>query len=86
MKMSKTKILVVKDYANYCTELIGLLKDSGCFDVLPPVVKDAVYRRLWDVLSAHPPLEKYGHLSAADRAAIVDILQDTKSDLPGYWK
>ena len=37
MKMSKTKILVVKDYANYCTELIGLLKDSGCFDVLPPV-------------------------------------------------
>lgn len=35
MKMSKTKILVVKDYANYCTELIGLLKDSGCFDVLP---------------------------------------------------
>lgn len=37
MKMSKTKILVVKDYANYCAELIGLLKDSGCFDVLPPV-------------------------------------------------
>lgn len=37
MKMIKTKILVVKDYANYCTELIGLLKDSGCFDVLPPV-------------------------------------------------
>ena len=37
MKMSKTKILVVKDYANYCTELIGLLKDSGCFDVLPRV-------------------------------------------------
>lgn len=59
---------------------------SRAFDELPPVVKDAVYRRLWDVLSAHPPLEKYGHLSAADRAAIVDILQDTKSDLPGYWK
>ena len=37
MKMSKTKILVVKDYANYCTELIGLLEHSGCFDVLPPV-------------------------------------------------
>ena len=37
MEMNKTKILVVKDCADYCTELIGLLKDSGYFEVLPPV-------------------------------------------------
>lgn len=35
--MNSTKILVVKDRTDYCTELIGLLQDSGHFDVLPPV-------------------------------------------------
>ena len=52
------------------------------FDGLPPAVRqDAVYRRLWQVLSGRDR-PKYGHLTAADRRAVLDILRATKTDLP----
>jgi len=28
----------------------------------------------------------FGHLSAEDRQAILEILRDTKQDLPDYWR
>jgi len=31
-------------------------------------------------------LQKYRRLSAVDRAAIVEILRDTKQDLPSYFR
>jgi hypothetical protein len=55
---------------------------TEAFDGLPPPVKAAVYRRLWEVLSGVDPAPRYAHLSAADRRAIREILRDTKSDLP----
>ena len=55
---------------------------STAFDGLPPAVRQAVYRRLWDVLSSATPDKRYAHLSAADRRAILEILRATKSDLP----
>lgn len=58
---------------------------STAFDGLPPVVRQAVYRRLWDVLSSPTPDQRYAHLTAADRRAIVEILRATKSDLPARF-
>ena len=58
---------------------------SRAFRGLPPAVRQAVYLRLWDVLSAAVPARKYGHLSAADRTAILDILRQTVSDLPAVF-
>lgn len=55
---------------------------STAFDGLPPVVRQAVYHRLWDVLSSPTPDPRYAHLAAADRRAIVEILRATKDDLP----
>jgi hypothetical protein len=59
---------------------------SDAFDALPPMAKDAVYSRLWQVLSGKDAAPKYAHLSAADRTAILDILRDTKTDLPDYMR
>jgi hypothetical protein len=59
---------------------------SPAFDALPPVAKEPVYRRLWDVLSGSERDEKYRRaLSRQDRQAIVEILRDTKTDLPQYF-
>ena len=59
---------------------------SSAFDGLPAEARDAMYRRLWEVLSSAEPGARYSHLSAADRAAIVEILIDTKPDLPQYFR
>jgi hypothetical protein len=55
---------------------------SGAFNALPAPVKDAVYRRMFEVLSARVTGREYAHLSAGDRRAIREILVDTKPDLP----
>lgn len=58
---------------------------SEAFDALPPAAKTAVYQRMWDVLSGRVPEPKYARLSAADRRAVVEILRETKRDLPEFF-
>ena len=58
---------------------------TAAFDALPADAKDAVYRRLWQVLSGADRDSRYGHLTRVDRQAIVEILRDTKPDLPDYY-
>ena len=58
---------------------------SAAFDALPPQARDAVYRRMWQVLSGRDAAPKYARLSQADRRAVVEILRDTKTDLPSYF-
>jgi hypothetical protein len=59
---------------------------SSAFDGLPAEARDAIYRRLWNVLSGAVSGERYSHLVAADRAAIVEILRATKPGLPAYFR
>jgi hypothetical protein len=60
---------------------------SPAFDALPPRVKDAIYRRMWDVLSAHEEDSRYrSALPLPVRQSIVEILRDTKRDLPDYFR
>jgi hypothetical protein len=58
---------------------------SEPFESLPAEAKSAVYQRLWDVLNGQVTDARYTSLSAADRVAIIEILRDTKKDLPSYW-
>jgi hypothetical protein len=58
---------------------------SEPFESLPAEAKSAVYRRMWDVLSGKATEDRYYVLSATDRVAIIEILRDTKKDLPQYW-
>ena len=58
---------------------------SPAFDALPPLAKTPIYRRMWQVLSGEAREPRYRTLSLADRRAIVEILRDTKPDLPAYF-
>jgi hypothetical protein len=58
---------------------------SPAFDALPPLAKAAIYKRMWRVLSGEAREPRYRVLSLADRRAIVEILKDTKRDLPNYF-
>jgi hypothetical protein len=59
---------------------------SQAFDAMPAPMKECVYRRLWEVLSGQDTSEEFRHLTAADRRAILEILRETKSNLPDSWR
>lgn len=52
---------------------------SNQFDEMPTVARDYAYRRIREILEDGND-EEYAHLSAADRNAILEILEDTKPD------
>jgi hypothetical protein len=58
---------------------------STAFDALPAEAKSAVYARLWAVLSGRETGAIHRALTPANREAIVQILRDTKADLPDYF-
>ena len=59
---------------------------AGAFDALPGRALDAVYRRMWTVLSGAATEPRYERLSHGDRTAIVEILRDTKPNLPDVFQ
>jgi hypothetical protein len=54
------------------------------FDALPDAVRERIYRRLYEVLSGADRSPKFAKLP--DRAAILEILRETKSNLPDYFR
>jgi hypothetical protein len=54
---------------------------SEVFNAMPEPVRTRVYQRLHEVLSGKDQNPKFAHLSAADRQAILEILQDTLPNL-----
>jgi hypothetical protein len=60
---------------------------TEAFDALPRAAKDAVYARMWEILSGREKKAPFStRLSAVDRRAIVEILRATKKDLPAYFQ
>jgi hypothetical protein len=59
---------------------------SESFDTIPDAVREVVLKQLYDVLTGKEQSPVYVHLSPADRKAILEILCDTKLNLPDYWK
>ena len=59
---------------------------SQAFDSLPAQAKDAIYQRMWQVLSGQEKGRRYARLSVPDRQAIVEILRETKPDLARWPK
>jgi hypothetical protein len=53
---------------------------------LPARAKKTVYDRLWQVLSGAAQDKAYARLSPTDRQAIIEILRDTKKDLPASFR
>lgn len=59
---------------------------TEAFDALPAPALDAFYTRLWEVLSGKDTQAKYRRLAPADRQAVLEILRDTKKNLPEYFR
>jgi hypothetical protein len=59
---------------------------SEAFDALPATVRDLVYQRLYDILTGVNTDPLFAHLSPRDRRAIVEIVRDTKPNLPNAWR
>jgi hypothetical protein len=59
---------------------------SKTFDGMPPALKERVYKKMWDVLTLRDNSPKFKHLSPEDRKAILEILLQTKDNLPDYWR
>jgi hypothetical protein len=59
---------------------------SEAFDALPDAAKNPVYQRLWEILTSRDQSPRFASLSQSERQAILEILLETKSDLPEYWK
>jgi hypothetical protein len=57
---------------------------SSAFDAIPKPLKNHLYRRLWTALNGDDP--DFQHLGDSERTRIIQILLDTKKDLPPYWK
>jgi len=65
-----------------CSYLIG----SDAFDGLNEALKTRIYDRLHEILTGEDESKEFSHLTADDRAAILDILRATKRDLPPDWQ
>jgi len=59
---------------------------SDQFDGLPDEARQYTYRRLWEVLTGRDDSAIFANLSDEDREAILQILRETRKDLPAYWK
>jgi hypothetical protein len=73
----KTRLLKYK-----CSYLIY----SDAFESLPVPMKDYLYRKLWGVLNGTDEDEEFVSLQPDDSRAILEILLETKKNLPAYWK
>jgi hypothetical protein len=59
---------------------------SPAFDALPRAAKEPIYRRMWTILSGQEQDPRYrAALPLPTRRAIVEILRDTKPELPEYF-
>ena len=68
-------------FENRCSYMIY----SPTFEHLPPMLKGAIYRRIHEILTAKNPVEGFEHLEQDEKRRILEILHDTKSDLPAGW-
>jgi hypothetical protein len=59
---------------------------APAFEALPEIARGAVYARLWQVLSGGDRGPRYARLQRAERQAIVEILRETKPELPEIFK
>jgi len=59
---------------------------ADAFDALPGTARNAIYRRMWEILSGQETGPRYLRLTPDDRRAIVEILRDTKEGLPDYFQ
>jgi hypothetical protein len=59
---------------------------SEAFDQLPQVMRDHLLQRLYDILTGQDTDPQFAKIVASDRQAVLEILRETKPNLPDYWR
>ncbi|MBT4223930.1 MAG: hypothetical protein HOD72_05625 [Opitutae bacterium] len=59
---------------------------SDAFDQLPAPMKTYLHRHLWEILNGRDKTPEYAGLNPRSNRAILEILLETKTGLPDYWK
>ena len=65
---------------------VSYLIYTEAFDSLPEPAKSYVYHRLFEILTGRDDSDEFSTFKTADRRAALEILLDTKHDLPGEWQ
>ena len=59
---------------------------SPAFDAMPAPIREQLLARLYDILTGKDRDPQFARLIPADRQAILEILRETKANLPDYWR
>jgi hypothetical protein len=59
---------------------------SEAFNSMPPEALDRIYRKLYDVLTGREKNPTFTRMREEDRRAVLEILLETKPNLPDYWR
>tara|TARA_Y100000766_G_scaffold146084_1_gene125483 strand:+ start:1025 stop:2311 length:1287 start_codon:yes stop_codon:yes gene_type:complete len=68
-------------FENRCSYMIY----SPTFDQFPPMLKGAIYARIHEILTSPKPVEGFDYLGKDEKRRILEILHETKEDLPPGW-
>lgn len=63
---------------------MSYLVHSKLFDGMPQSLREYVYRRFREILTGDDRDSDYAHLSDSDRAAVLEILRETKPDFAAF--
>jgi hypothetical protein len=58
---------------------------SEAFDDMPPLARERILRRVWEVLKGKDTRPAFAHLSPDDRKNMFEIITATKKNLPSWW-
>jgi len=58
---------------------------SAAFDGMPDLVRERIYRRIYEILNGQDQSKTFAGLSPASREAALEIVRATKPNLPKYW-
>jgi len=59
---------------------------SEAFDMLPRPMREHLLQRLHEILTGQDTSPEFATLSPETRRAILEILRETKLNLPDYWR
>lgn len=59
---------------------------TPAFDAMPDVIREVLLQRLYAILTGADQDPQFARLKAEDRQAILEILRETKPNLPAYWR
>lgn len=64
----------------------SFLIESNGFQQLPEVLREAILKKLWEILTGKNEEPAFSSIAPESRQAVLEILQDTLPNLPDYWK